>query len=86
MVFKLAADLLEFVFGEFESIAVFPIGVNGHEMNVSMGDVGADDFPDNAGAELFLHVLAKFLHGVHKSMKIFLGEIIDFVDLDFRHN
>ena len=77
-------DLLEIVFGHFDLAAMVPSFVIGGEVDVSMGDIGADDFPESAGAKLFFHVVRQFFDGGHKSLVIFVGEIVDFVDLLFR--
>ena len=53
-------------------------------MNVSMRDIGANDFPKSASAELFFHMLAKFFNGSHEGLIIFIWEFVDFVDFVFR--
>ena len=50
--FELGADLGEFVGGEVEGSTVLPKFVVGHEVNMGVGDIGTDDFPEDAGAEL----------------------------------
>ena len=81
---EFGADLLEFVFGETESLAILPVLVEGHEVDVGVGDVGADNLPNNAGAELFLEMLGEFLDRIHESLVAFIVELVDFVDLVLR--
>ena len=82
-VFKLGADLGEFLRGEVEGAAVLPGFVVGHEVNVGVGDIGADDFPKDAGAEFVFHVFAELLDGGHEGLIILVREVVDFVNLLF---
>ena len=47
---EFGGDGFEFVVAEFEDAVGSPVGVEGDEVNVGVGDVGADDFYENAGA------------------------------------
>lgn len=80
---ELGADLFEFLGSEVESATMLPGFVERHEVNVSVGNVGADDFPEDALAQGFFHVLAEFFDGRHKGFVVGVGEVIDFVDLSF---
>lgn len=46
-------------------------------------NIGANDFPEGALTEFFLHVSAQFFDGFHEGCVIFVGEVVDFVDLVF---
>ena len=75
---------MHFVGGEGEGDAVLPGGVVGHEVDVGVGDVGADDFPEGAGAEDGVHVGGDFFGGGHEGGVVVGGEVVDFVDFVFR--
>lgn len=77
---ELFLDLLEIVLGHFDFAAVMPGAIKGKKMDVSVGNVGADDFPESALAELLFHVLAELLDGGHEGLVIGVGEVVDFVD------
>ena len=47
-------DVGEFLGCEVESVAVLPVWVEGHEVDVGVGNIGADDFPEDAGVQLIL--------------------------------
>ena len=83
VVFELGADLVKFLGLQVESFAVLPFGVVRHKMDVGVGNVGADNLPESAGAELFFHVLAEFFDGGHEGLIVFIREVVDFVDLFF---
>ena len=53
---------------------------------MSMRDIGADDFPESTLAGFLLHVAAELFDGVHKGVVVFVGEVVDFVDLVFRYD
>ena len=55
--------MFEFFGGEFEMATVGPGFVKGFEVDVGMGDIGADDFPENAAAGFGLEVSAEFFGG-----------------------
>ena len=73
-------DAPKLVFGEGEGFAVLPTGVVWHEVDMGVGNVGADDFHEGAGAEFFFHVPSEFLDGLHKGLVVCVVEVVDFVD------
>ena len=75
--------MFEFFGGEFEMTTVGPGFVEGFEVDVGMGDIGADDFPEGAAAGFGLEVLAEFFGGVQEGLVVVIREIVDFVDLVF---
>ena len=84
LIFELGADLLEFFGSEIQCAAVLPSFIKRHEMNVGMRNVGANDLPKSASAELFFHMLAELFDGDHEGLVIFIRKIVDFVDFVFR--
>ena len=50
--------------------AVKPRFVEWLEVDVGVGDVGADNFPENANAEDLFHVFGEFFHGAHQSLVV----------------
>ena len=82
LVNKLSADLLEFFGGEGEVAAVSPSFVEGFEVDVGVGNVGADDFPDDAAAGFGFEVAAEFFGGFHEGGEVLFGEVVDFVNLE----
>lgn len=65
-------DVFELIGGKVESFAILPVVVLRHEMDVSMGDVGADDFPEGAAAGDVFHVAGEFLGGGHEGLIVFV--------------
>ena len=80
---EFGADLFKFFRGEFEMATVGPSFVERFEMDVGVGDVGADNFPKSAAASFLLEVATEFFGRFHERRVVFVGEIVDLVDLVF---
>ena len=80
---EFGADGGEFVGGEGEMAVGGPGLVEGEEVDVGVGDVGADNFPEGALAGFSLEVAAEFFGGAQEGLVVGVGEVVDFVDLEF---
>lgn len=67
---ELSLHSLEIGFGEVNAAVLIPGLIKGEEMNVSVGDVATDNFPDSTGAEDLLHVFADFFDSLHEGFVI----------------
>ncbi len=89
---KLHKLILEFKFGlhsghfcgsRFELALAGPIFIDREKMDMSMGNVGTDNFNHSALAEDIFHMAGELLDGVHDGEVIFVAQIVNAVDFDF---
>ena len=75
--------MFEFFGGEFEMATISPGFVERFEVDVGVGDIGADDFPESALAGFRLEMAAEFFGGFEEGFVVFVGKFVNFVDLEF---
>ncbi len=79
---ELLADLFEFFRGGFNDPVFGPGLVEREQVDVGVGYVFANDFPDDSCSEFLVHVLSDFFGGFHEGLEIILWQIVNLFDFN----
>ena len=79
-------DGAELFVGEVEGLVLLPILIVGDDVDVCVGDVGADDFDDGALTCDGLEVLRELFDRVPDGVVVIVGELVELVDLNLGYD